>query len=148
VGHIAISVVIDAPPERVWAVVEPVERHVDWMADAVAIRFVDEQRRGVGLRFICDTKIGPIKLADRMEITEWSPGAAMGVRHQGVVSGSGRFTLEPAAGGRTVFAWQEDLKFPWWLGGRLGEAVGGPLVLRRIWRKNLTKLKELVEHGG
>ena len=33
---IVVSVEIDATPERVWEVVEPVERHVDWMHDAVA----------------------------------------------------------------------------------------------------------------
>lgn len=131
-----------------WATLEPVERHVDWMADAQAIRFRTAQTRGVGTQFDCDTRVGPLRLTDRMEITEWEPGRAMGVRHSGVVSGSGRFTLEPDGSDATRFAWNEELRFPWWLGGRLGELVGGKVVLRLVWRRNLKALKRLVEQGG
>lgn len=142
---IYVSTVIDAPVETMWATVEPVERHVDWMADAVAITFDTELHRGVGTRFVCETRIGPIRLMDRMEITSWREGREMGVRHQGLVTGTGAFTLVPAADGGTLFAWAEDLTFPWWLGGRLGELVGGQLVLRTIWKRNLRTLKRLVE---
>lgn len=145
-GAIHVAVEIDAPPSRVWEVIEPVERHVDWMHDAVAIRFETDQTRGVGTRFLCDTKVGPITLVDRMEITEWEPGLAMGVRHAGVVTGTGRFTLTPIdLDRRTRFAWDEDLRFPWWMGGPVGAFVGGTLVLRAIWRRNLRALKQLVE---
>jgi hypothetical protein len=143
---IKVSVEIDAARDHVWSVVEPIERHVDWMHDAVAIRFEGDQTRGVGTRFLCDTKIGPIKLVDRMEITEWQAPDVMGVRHTGLVTGSGRFTLEPLdLDRRTRFSWTESLSFPWWLGGRLGEVVGGRLVLRRIWRRNLDNLRRLCE---
>ena len=73
--------------------VEPIERHVDWMADAVAIRFKSDRTRGVGTEFFCDTKVGPIKLVDEMTITSWEPNACMGVSHSGIVTGSGEFTL-------------------------------------------------------
>jgi hypothetical protein len=145
-GHIRVGIELDAPPSRVWDVVEPVERHVDWMADAVAIRFETDRTRGVGTRFLCDTKVGPITLTDRMEITQWDPGRAMGVRHTGVVTGTGVFTLEPIdLGRRTRFTWTEDLRFPWFLGGRLGELVGRQLVMKAIWRRNLRALQRLVE---
>jgi len=143
---ITVSVEIDATRDHVWSVVEPVERHVDWMHDAVAIRFEGDQTRGVGTSFLCDTKIGPIKLVDRMEITEWQAPEVMGVRHTGLVTGSGRFTLESIdLDRRTRFTWSETLSFPWWLGGRLGEYVGGRFVLSRIWRKNLDNLRRLCE---
>lgn len=146
--QIRVAVELDAPPARVWEVVEPIERHVDWMADAVEIRFRGEQTRGVGTTFDCDTKVGPIRLTDRMEITEWEPERAMGVRHDGVVTGSGVFTLEPIdLGRRTRFTWTEDLRFPWYLGGRVGEFVGGRVVMRAIWRRNLEQLRRLVQSG-
>ena len=56
----------------------------------------------------------------------------MGVRHVGVVTGSGRVTLRRSWGGRTRFTWEERLSFPWWLGGPVGAVVGAP-VLRRIY---------------
>ena len=146
-GHIRVAVEIDAPPADVWKVVEPIERHVDWMADAVAIRFTTESTRGVGTRFECDTKVGPITLTDEMTVTEWQPERTMGVRHTGVVTGTGVFELEPIdLGRRTRFTWTEDLSFPWYLGGRLGEIVGGQAVMKQIWKRNLRRLRAIVEN--
>ena len=148
-AHISVSIEIDATPQRVWEVVEPVERHVDWMHDAAAIRFETDQTRGVGTRFLCDTKVGPIKLVDQMEITEWRPGEAMGVRHTGIVTGTGMFTLTPIdLGRRTRFTWAEELIFPWWLGGPIGAWIGGKLVMGAIWRRNLRGLARIVEQSS
>jgi len=145
-ARISVSVEIDAPVEHVWAVVEPVEDHVSWMHDAVAIRFVGEQTRGVGTTFLCDTKVGPFRLVDRMEITEWRPNEAMGVRHVGIVTGTGRFTLTPIdLDRRTRFNWTEDLRFPWYLGGPIGAFLGGKVVMGAIWRRNLRALDAQIE---
>jgi hypothetical protein len=110
---VTVSIDLAATPAEVWAIVEPVENHVDWMADAVAIRFETEQTRGIGTKFLCDTKIGPIKLVDQMEITVWTPASNGG-------------------------------DFPWYFGGRLGEIIGGKLVLSFIWKRNLKALEALV----
>ena len=145
-SHIIVKIEINASPERVWQIVEPIERHVDWMHDAVAIRFVSEQTRGVGTAFLCDTKVGPIKLTDKMEITQWVPGSAMGVKHIGIVTGTGVFTLESLANGtRTLFKWEEELIFPWYLGAQLGAFIGGKIVLKQIWKRNLRGLAKLCE---
>lgn len=145
-ARITVGIDLPASPEAVWDIVEPVERHVDWMADAVAIRFVGEQTRGVGTAFLCDTKVGPITLTDKMEITTWEPRREMGVRHVGVVTGTGTFTLSPIDGGKgTRFVWSEELTFPWWLGGKIGEVIGGKIVMRAIWRRNLRELRKIVE---
>ena len=82
-GSIRVAIDINASTQRVWEVVEPIERHIDWMADAVAIRFKTDQTRGTGTEFYCDTKVGPIKLVDEMKITSWVPEKAMGVTHTG-----------------------------------------------------------------
>lgn len=145
-SRLCVAIDISATPRQVWEVVEPIEDHVSWMHDAVAIRFQTEQRRGVGTAFLCDTKVGPITLVDHMEITEWVPDSAMGVRHTGVVTGTGRFSLTPIdLGRRTRFGWDEALAFPWWLGGPIGAVIGGRLVLRAIWKRNLRNLKRIVE---
>jgi hypothetical protein len=146
-SRITVSIELAASPARVWEIVEPVERHVDWMADAVAIRFTNSQTRGVGTAFDCDTKVGPIKLTDHMEITEWVPEKSMGVKHVGIVTGTGVFTIEPLGNGQyTKFTWSEKLTFPWWLGGPIGEVIGGNIVMKAIWRRNLKKLRALVEN--
>ena len=136
--------IIEATPSEVWAAVEDISTHVNWMHDAVAIRFTTPQRQGVGTTFDCDTKVGPLKLVDRMEITEWEPERTMGVRHVGLVTGTGAFTLRQAAAGRTEFLWDETLVFPWWMGGRVGGRVGA-LLLAQIWKRNLRGLKVQIE---
>jgi hypothetical protein len=148
VAEITVRADFDAPPATVWRVIEPIEDHTEWMADARSIRFLTSQHRGVGTRFTCETAIGPLRVDDRMEITDWQPERVMGVRHQGLVTGTGRFLLTPLDDGRrTRFSWHEELRFPWWLGGPLGARLGGTAVLRRIWRGNLRRLKQLVERA-
>jgi hypothetical protein len=138
-ARIRVRTTVDAIPAQVWVALSDLGTHVEWMQDAVAIRFLTERSYGVGARFECDTKVGPIRLTDVMEITEWSPGKAMGVRHVGLVTGTGRFRLQGARGGRTRLSWVEELRFPVWMGGPLGAWAAKP-VLRRIWRKNLANL--------
>jgi Polyketide cyclase / dehydrase and lipid transport len=144
VSGIEIEVAIAAPPTVVWAHLADISSHVEWMADAVDIRFVTDRRQGVGVAFDCDTKVGPLRLVDRMEVTEWEPERRMGVRHSGLVTGSGVFALRVDGPGSTTMTWSEDLRFPWWLAGRLGAWVARP-VLSRIWRGNLRRLRERVE---
>ena len=138
-ARIKVSIILNASRRQVWADVRHIPSHVEWMQDAAEIRFVTRRRAGVGTAFDCRTRVGPISLTDRMEITEWEDRRRMGVRHTGMVTGDGRFTLRRASGGRTRFTWEERLRFPWWLGGPVGAVVGAP-VLRLIWRKNLRNL--------
>ena len=144
---IRIAVTIDTPPATVWAFVRDISTHVDWMTDAVAIRFTSGMRDGVGATFECDTKVGPLRLTDRMEVTEWVEGRTMGIRHVGLVTGTGRFTLALTDRGTTRFAWEEALVFPWWMGGRIG-GLGGGVILRLIWRHNLRTLKAKIERSA
>jgi len=146
VARIRVTVAIDASPRRIWGALRDISTHTRWMEDAVAIRFVTKRRRGVGTAFECDTKVGPFRLVDRMEVTEWRPRRSMGVRHVGLVRGEGRFTITPRRARRGAeFRWEEHLALPRWMGGRLGGVVIS-VVLRQIWRRNLRNLKHLVEH--
>ena len=144
--RLKVGITIAASPDAVWATIESIERHVDWMADAVSITFTSAQHRGVGTTFDCLTKVGPFKTVDRMAVTEWKPGEAMGIEHGGWVTGSGRFELRAKHGNRTRFTWTEELHFPWWMGGAVGAFAAKP-VLRRIWRRNLAGLAALVASG-
>jgi uncharacterized protein YndB with AHSA1/START domain len=144
-ARIRVQTTISAPPKAVWAAIADISTHVQWMDDAVAIRFTSKRRQGVGTTFDCDTKVGPFGLTDRMAITEWKPNKVMGVRHEGLVKGRGRFTLRRVRGGRTRFTWEERLVVPWRLGGPLA-ALPVAFALRRVWRENLAHLKAIVEN--
>src|SRR5581483_9518754 len=141
---IRVAVTIAAPPRALWDELERIEDHVHWMVDARAIEFTGPQRRGVGTEFDCVTRIGPFTTTDRMTVTEWSPGHALGIEHRGIVHGRGRFVLHRRRRGRTKFVWEERLRFPWWMGGRPGVIVASP-VLRAVFRRDLRRLQQRVE---
>ncbi len=150
-ARIRVHVDIEATPAQVWDAIADVGSHVTWMHDAHAIRFTSSRHHGVGTTFECDTRIGPLRMVDDMEITRWRPRREMGVRHRGVVSGKGSFTLRPRRGRRrgrpvTRFTWSERLRFPLYLGGPLGALAASP-VLHWTWRRNLRTLRRLVEAG-
>ena len=127
---VTICTTIDASPTAVWSAVENIESHTDWMKDAV--------------RITCLTRVGPLFTTDRFVVTQWRPGELMGIEHRGAVTGDAEFRLESAGDQRTRFCWEERLRFPWWLGGVVGERVGSP-VLRRLWSGNVARLKASIE---
>jgi uncharacterized protein YndB with AHSA1/START domain len=142
--RIRLATTIDAPRAVVWDAVESIEDHVDWMMDAERIEFVSRARRGVGTEFDCFTRVGPFRMRDRMTVTEWDAGHALAIEHRGLVTGTGRFVLRSKRGGRTRFTWTERLRFPWWMGGPVGERLAKP-VFKRVWRGNLRRLRANVE---
>jgi len=141
---VAVSTVIAAPRPAVWSELERIEDHVRWMADATAIRFTGPLRRGQGTTFECDTRVGPLRMTDHMEITGWDPGSSMEVVHRGIVTGRGRFTLEEGPGTATTIRWEEELRFPLWWGGGVGARMARP-VLASLWRGNLRRLRTRIE---
>jgi hypothetical protein len=143
-AQIGLSIVIGAPVATVWARVSDLASQTDWMLDAVAIRFVSAATSGRGTVMDCDTKVGPFRLTDRLVVTEWEDGRSIAIRHDGAVTGTGRFSLADAGGNSTRFDWTEELTFPWWMGGPAGAAAARP-VLAWTWRRNLAALRELIE---
>ena len=135
---------IEAPPEVVWNAISNIQTHVNWMADASKIRITSEQTQGVGTTFDCDTKVGPLRTTDKMQVTDWVPNQILSISHKGLVEGKGSFILEKPSECRTLFVWEENLDFPIFLGGKITEFIAKP-VLKKIWRGNLYKLKQLVE---
>ncbi len=135
-ARLKVSVIVDAPIDRVWADLADISSHVQWMADAEEIRFTSDTSTGVGTTFECDTRIGPFRLTDEMLVTSWVAGRSMGVRHVGLVTGDGEFQLRKKRRGRTSFVWREQLHFPWWMAGPLGAWISVP-VLTLVWRRSM-----------
>ncbi len=140
--HLCIT--MEAPPQAVWAAIEDLETHVEWVADAESSTLRGEQRSGVGTSLDCVTRVGPFRTTDVLTVTEWEPAAVLGITHRGAVKGLGRFTLRGLPDTHTEFCWREELRYPWWLGGPVGERISHP-ILTRIWRGNLERLRAMVE---
>jgi carbon monoxide dehydrogenase subunit G len=142
-ARISVSIDIEAPLETVWSEAADLASHSEWMADAESIEFETDQRQGVGTRMRVETRVGPLRTIDVMEVTEWEDSHTIGVRHKGLVTGNGKFTLEKAGSG-TSFTWNERLTFPLYLGGPVTAVFAKP-VLRWIWRRNLEGLRHRIE---
>ncbi len=138
-AKIEVSVDIPQPPEVVWADVAQLETHVEWMADAARIDFATEQKQGVGATMEVLTKVGPLQTTDVIRVVGWDPPRSIAVKHEGLVTGDGEFTLSEAPHG-TRFVWSEELRMPWYFGGPLGGVLAKP-ILALIWRRNLKRLR-------
>ena len=124
--RIRVGITIDAPPADVWRVVEPIERHVDWMADAESITFTSTTHaRRRAPRFDCVTRVGPLRTTDRMTVTEWEPGRGDGHRAPRASSPAGAGSRSRRRRrGRTRFTWTEELHVPV-VDGRRGRRARG-----------------------
>lgn len=137
-ARVRVEQTMPAPPTVVWEDIADIASHAEWMADAESITFLTASHRGAGTRMEVLTKVGPFSLTDVMEFTSWEPPNRMAVHHQGLVTGAGAFVLEEIENG-TRFVWDEELTFPWWLGGPVTAFFAAP-VLSAIWRGNLKRL--------
>ncbi len=141
---ITVSTQIAAPVDEVWAYAADFASHADWMRDAVGVEFMTDERQGPGTTMAVETRVGPFRTTDIIEVVEVDPPHRIAVEHTGLFTGSGEFRLEPLGPLKTRFTWHEELRFPWYLGGPLGERVARP-ILATIWRGNLRRLRLLIE---
>ena len=115
------SIAIDAPPERVWAVMRDVERWPEWTASITSITRIDGGPLAVGSRVVIRQPKLPVNYSD---VTELEPnrGFTWVSRSPGVVA-TARHEIEPLASGSRVTL---SVHF----GGALGWFVGR--LVRRL----------------
>jgi carbon monoxide dehydrogenase subunit G len=142
--RIVERVVIEAPPERVWAAVSDIEGQAEWMVDVAWIRSRGGET-GVGAVFDVRTKVlGIPATTDVIRLTVWEPPRRLAVEHVGFVSGSGEWRLRPSVdGSRTLFEWEETLTMPPRVLGEVAIRVYGP-VQRAMLRRSMRNLRRLV----
>ncbi|GAB3429390.1 hypothetical protein GCM10027569_74200 [Flindersiella endophytica] len=113
---------IAAPAEEVWEALVDWKSQGSWMPlTEVRVLSEPEVGAGIGTRIEAVTGVGPVAVADPMEIVEWDPPLRCVMRHDGkVLRGTGTFEVAPYGTGRCVVRWEEDLRQPLafitWLG--------------------------------
>ncbi|HEY5889485.1 MAG TPA: SRPBCC family protein [Acidimicrobiia bacterium] len=136
-SRIEISRQIEAPVSRAWEKLSDLASHDSWMRDAESVEFLSERRSGIGTRMRVPTRVGIFRTTDILEVVDWVDGQSIAVSHQGIFSGSGRFTLSGDEV-ETTITWTEDILFPWWVGGVVAAWFARP-VLKLIWSGNLNR---------
>lgn len=144
--RVAVDIHVEAPPERVWAVLVDWEAQPRWMVDARAVEVIGDRREGVGTRLRCPTDlVGGLVVVDEFEVVEWKPPRVLGVLHTGwLIRGVGAFELTATDHGTHV-RWWEEIVPPLGSLGELAAPLVEPLVAR-VFRRSLAGLKRAVEH--
>jgi uncharacterized protein YndB with AHSA1/START domain len=111
-NHIAMSLVIKAPIEKVWATLADWESQGDWMLQT-RVDVTSEIREGVGTTITAFTGIGKLGVMDHMVVTSWQPPHICDVLHTGkIIKGTGRFELVVIDADTTRFNWSEEILAP------------------------------------
>jgi uncharacterized membrane protein len=138
--------VIDAPIERVWAIVSDIEGQPVWMHDMRRVTMLTDPPVGVGSRGLATVRMLGMQVTDPVTITEWQPPTRFAIRHEGLWAGGGVITLESGVDGTTtVVRWAETLRAP--VLPELASFVQAP-VFRAVFQADLERLKRLVETGS
>jgi uncharacterized membrane protein len=140
---ISSMIVIEAPIERVWAVIADIEGQPRWMHEMRSVRLLTEGPVGVGTVGEADVRILGISVKDPVTITEFDPPHRFAIRHDGQFKGGGVIALEAGADGTTtIVRWDETLIPP--VLPHLASLVQTPL-LGSIFQADLVRLRDLVE---
>ena len=111
-NHIAMSLVIKAPIEKVWAALADWESQGAWMLQT-RVDVTSEIREGVGTTIAAFTGIGKLGVMDHMVVTSWQPPHICDVLHTGkIIKGTGRFELVAIDADTTRFNWSEEILAP------------------------------------
>jgi uncharacterized protein YndB with AHSA1/START domain len=140
---LTMSIRIPREPGIVWPYLVDWERLNRWMLEVRSIRVTGTLREGVGVEAEATLRIAGITTRDPIRVTRWEPSKVLELLHLGWVKGTGHMELTPADSG-TLLLWRESLVPPWgWLGA-VGLRLTAP-VMRRVFRRDLRALRELVE---
>lgn len=143
---VATRIVVDAPIERVWAVLADIEGQPRWMHDMKAVRMTTPGPVAVGSRGEATVRMFGLAVTDPVTVTEIDPPTRFAVRHEGTFTGTGTFTLEPGADGTTtIVRWEEALAPP--VLPRVAAVAAAP-VFYHVFQRDLERLRDLVETGG
>ena len=111
-NHIAMSLIIDSPIEKVWASLADWESQGDWMLQT-KVEVTSQIREGVGTSIAAFTGMGKIGIMDHMQVTAWLPPNICDVVHTGsIIKGTGRFELISLDQDSTRFDWSEEILAP------------------------------------
>jgi hypothetical protein len=139
-GEVTASVVIKAPPQKVFDAFVAWERQGEWIP-LTTVRVVSGDG-GVGTMIEAVTTVGPAVVRDEMRVERVDAPYEVRVVHCGrLLRGPGVMRCTPLAGGRTQLVWHEWFQLPGGVAGRFAWPVLWPgsklslsLALRRFAR--------------
>jgi uncharacterized protein YndB with AHSA1/START domain len=124
--RIGVSVEVDAPPERVWAIASDPRRLPRWERHIVSIEDVPPGGLAKGVTYTVVMRFVAVRARVHAEVLEWSPPGYASVRLSGLLDATVRTTITPIGRGRSRLEHDVDYTFR---GGALGEVAARSLQL-------------------
>ncbi len=120
----SVSIEVDAPPERVWAVVADPRRLPRWERHIVSVEDVPSDGLSKGARYTVVMRFVAVRARVHAEVLEWSPPGYSAVRLSGLLDATVRTTIMPLGGARSRLEHDVDYSFR---GGALGDLAARSL---------------------
>jgi carbon monoxide dehydrogenase subunit G len=138
---------IDAPLDRVWALVEDVESAPKWQGGLKSMHALERDADGRAIRCETETDAKVRTVKSRVRFAYDGPGRLSWIQEEGdLKSVTGSWDLEDLGGDRTRATYSIDVDF----GGRLGMLVRGPVVdvvRQMVAGARAGELKKEIESG-
>jgi uncharacterized membrane protein len=140
------SIVISAPPERVWEYLAEPSNYLHFMSGITRWEVDGEQRSGLGARYRMLIRVGSAEVGGLIEIVEWKEQRDMAWSSVTGVDQRGRWRLRQEPDGRT----RVEFRFAYGVAGSgipgwIAELFAAPQLGGHL-RRSLQQLKRQVEH--
>jgi uncharacterized protein YndB with AHSA1/START domain len=126
VTTVSVSVDVDAPLERVWAVISDPANLPHWNRHIVRVLGVPPTGLAQGVAYVTEMRFMAIHAKVRARILEWDPPRRASILLSGVLDATVTSTVDPLEGGGSRLVHEVEYRFR---GGPLGELVASSLRL-------------------
>ena len=144
--RVAESIIVNAPPERVWELVSDPERYLHFMSGVTRWSVEGEQATGLGARYRMLLRVGSAEVGGLVEIVEWDEGCDLAWASVTGVDQRGRWRLRARPDDHT----DVELRLAYGVAGSgiwgwIAESLAARTVRGHL-RRSLQQLKRQVEH--
>ena len=143
--RVAESIVVNAPPERVWELVSDPERYLHFMSGVTRWSVEGEQATGLGARYRMLLRVGSAEVGGLIELVEFKPGRDLAWTSVTGIDQRGRWRIREHDGASRV-----ELRLQYGVAGSgiwgwIAESLASRTVSSHL-RRSLQQLKRQVEH--
>lgn len=140
------SIVVDAPAERVFELVDDPSCYPEFFVGITEWQPRARKRRGVGAKYRVLMQVGSIQAGGTIVVTKRVPGRLIEWTHEQGIHQEGRWTLRPLDPGTELTL---EVRYDLSGGpvGRLVEHLSGRIVERNLWA-TLLAARRLLEAEG
>jgi uncharacterized protein YndB with AHSA1/START domain len=140
------SIIIKAPPEKIWPFLTEPEKIMKWFTLLEKFEHTGDKQRGVGTTFYYEEKSGGQHMKLNYIVTEWVENEKLAFS---VTSGSLKkddqvWSIEVTPSGN-MFTMFEELEMPFGIIGKIIGALFGGMMIGKNMEKIISNLKMLAE---